>query len=222
MRAQTQLIDDLLDVSRIVSGRLRLDIQTVELAPIIATCVDSIRPAAAKKGVALDAVLDFQAFVSGDTERLQQVVWNLVSNAVKFTPKGGRVQFASTARSSIAEVRCERHRARHRTRDVCPTSSTASGRPTARRRGATAGSDSGSRSRGPSWSFTEARSGPRARVWARARRSRSAFRSPSSRSNPSRLPCHYRSRHRARPALTGYASWSWRMNRRIVTCSTGS
>ena len=105
VRAQTQLIDDLLDVSRIVSGRLRLDIQTVELAPIIATCVDSIRPAAAKKGVALDAVLDFQAFVSGDTERLQQVVWNLVSNAVKFTPKGGRVQIRLHRTESIAEVR---------------------------------------------------------------------------------------------------------------------
>jgi PAS domain S-box-containing protein len=104
VRAQTQLVDDLLDVSRIISGRLRLDVQTVELAPIIAAAVEIVRPAADPKDLRLDAVLDFQAFVSGDPGRLQQVFLNLLSNAVKFTPKGGRVQVRLHRTESVAEV----------------------------------------------------------------------------------------------------------------------
>jgi PAS domain S-box-containing protein len=104
VRAQTQLVDDLLDVSRIVSGRLRLDVQTVELAPIIAASVEVVRPGALAKGVRLDAVLDFQAFVSGDPERLQQVFLNLLANAIKFTPKGGRVQVHLHRTESVAEI----------------------------------------------------------------------------------------------------------------------
>jgi signal transduction histidine kinase/ActR/RegA family two-component response regulator len=104
VRAQTQLVDDLLDVSRIVSGRLRVEVQTVELAPIVEACVDAVRPWAASKGIRLDVVLDFQAFVSGDSERLQQVVRNLLSNAIKFTPKGGRVQVRLHRTESVAEL----------------------------------------------------------------------------------------------------------------------
>ncbi|MGH7359058.1 MAG: sensor histidine kinase, partial [Candidatus Rokuibacteriota bacterium] len=104
VRTQTQLVDDLLDVSRIVSGRLRLEVQTVELAPIVEACVEAVRPWAAGKGIRLDVVLDFQAFVSGDSERLQQVVRNLLSNAIKFTPKGGRVQVRLHRTESVAEL----------------------------------------------------------------------------------------------------------------------
>jgi PAS domain S-box-containing protein len=104
VRVQTQLVDDLLDVSRIVSGRLKLEVQTVELAPIIEACVDAVRPWAEANGVRLDVVLDFQAFVSGDAERLQQVIRNLLSNALKFTPKGGRVQVRLHRTESVAEV----------------------------------------------------------------------------------------------------------------------
>jgi len=91
--AQVQLIDDLLDVSRIVSGKIRLDVQRVDLVPVVRAALDSISPAAAAKGIRVQTVLDPRAGpITGDPNRLQQVVWNLLSNAVKFTPKGGRIQ----------------------------------------------------------------------------------------------------------------------------------
>jgi len=92
-RAQTQIIDDLLDMSRIVSGKVRLDVQRVDLAAVARLAADTVRPAADAKGVKLQVVLDPLAGpVSGDPNRLQQVLWNILSNAVKFTPRGGRVQ----------------------------------------------------------------------------------------------------------------------------------
>jgi PAS domain S-box-containing protein len=92
-RAQVRLIDDLLDLSRIMSGRFRLDVQQVSLLEIVRGALDSIEPTARTKGVRLESVLDPQSVVvSGDPARLQQVFWNLLSNAVKFTPKGGRIQ----------------------------------------------------------------------------------------------------------------------------------
>jgi PAS domain S-box-containing protein len=92
-QSQVQLIDDILDVSRIIRGKLRLDVRPAELAPVIEAAVDSVRPAAEAKGIRLQVVLDPGAGpVSGDPDRLQQVVWNLLSNAIKFTPKDGRVQ----------------------------------------------------------------------------------------------------------------------------------
>jgi CheY-like chemotaxis protein len=92
-RAQTQIIEDLLDMSRIISGKVRLDVQRVDLAPVVAAAVDALKPTADAKGVRLHVVLDPRAGpVSGDPSRLQQVFWNLLSNAVKFTPRGGRVQ----------------------------------------------------------------------------------------------------------------------------------
>ncbi len=92
-RAQAQLIEDLLDVSRIISGKLRLDVQAVDLPAVIETALSAIRPAADAREIGLHHVVDPQAGpVSGDPARLQQVVWNLLSNAVKFTPRGGRVE----------------------------------------------------------------------------------------------------------------------------------
>ena len=91
--AQVQLIDDLLDVSRIVSGKMRLDVQHVDLASVVRAALDSMSPAAAAKGIRLQTALDPRAGpITGDPNRLQQVVWNLVSNAVKFTPRGGQIQ----------------------------------------------------------------------------------------------------------------------------------
>jgi CheY-like chemotaxis protein len=92
-QSQAQLVADLLDVSRIISGKLRLDVRTVDLIFIINAAIDSIRPAADAKGIRLQAILDPAAGpISGDADRLQQIVWNLLTNAVKFTPKGGRIQ----------------------------------------------------------------------------------------------------------------------------------
>src|SRR5262249_20775357 len=89
----TQIVEDVLDVSRIIAGKLRLDVQPVELPRVVEQAVESILPAANGKGVRVKTVLDPRAApISGDPERLQQVVWNLVSNAVKFTPRGGQVQ----------------------------------------------------------------------------------------------------------------------------------
>jgi CheY-like chemotaxis protein len=90
---QTQLIEDLLDMSRIISGKLRLDIQSVEPVPVIEAAIEALRPAALAKEIRLERLLDPAAGpISGDPARLQQVVWNLLSNAIKFTPKGGKVQ----------------------------------------------------------------------------------------------------------------------------------
>src|SRR6185503_9080455 len=92
-RAQVRLIDDLLDLSRIMSGRFRLDVQQVSLGDIVRSALDSIEPTARTKGVRVESVLDPRSVVvAGDPARLQQVFWNLLSNAVKFTPKGGKIQ----------------------------------------------------------------------------------------------------------------------------------
>jgi PAS domain S-box-containing protein len=92
-RAQSQLIDDLLDVSRIITGNLRLDVRQVEPGSFIGAAVEALRPAAEAKGVRIQKAMDTGVVsVAGDPARLQQVVWNLLSNAIKFTPKGGRVQ----------------------------------------------------------------------------------------------------------------------------------
>ncbi len=93
MRAQVQLIDDLLDLNRIMAGKLRLDLQQVAVADVIHAAVESVTLAAAAKGVTLQVLLDpGRATANGDAARLQQVVWNLLNNAIKFTPAGGKVQ----------------------------------------------------------------------------------------------------------------------------------
>ena len=92
-RAQAQLIDDLLDLSRIMSGRIRLDVQQIAMIDVVRGAIDSAEPTAQAKGVRLESILDPRGgTVSGDPARLQQIFWNLLSNAIKFTPKGGKVQ----------------------------------------------------------------------------------------------------------------------------------
>ncbi len=91
-KAQSQIIDDILDVSRIITGKLAMDLDPLELAPIIEAAVDVVRPTAEAKGLRIQTELPAQPMViAGDSNRLQQIVWNLLSNAIKFTPSGGRV-----------------------------------------------------------------------------------------------------------------------------------
>ncbi len=91
-KAQAQLIDDLLDVSRIISGKLRLNICPVEPVSIVELALDSVSPAADAKEITLEAKLDKNiGTIPGDPDRIQQIIWNLLSNAIKFTPNGGRV-----------------------------------------------------------------------------------------------------------------------------------
>jgi CheY-like chemotaxis protein len=90
---QTRLVDDLLDASRIVMGKLRVHLRPIDLAASIRAAVEAVRPAAMTKSIFLDCVLDPSvAPVDGDPTRIQQIVWNLLANAIKFTPHGGRVQ----------------------------------------------------------------------------------------------------------------------------------
>jgi PAS domain S-box-containing protein len=104
-RTQAQLIDDLLDLSRIVAGKLRLQVGPVELASVVEQAIEVARPAADAKQIRLQTILDTEAgVISGDPGRLQQVVWNLLSNAVKFTPKGGRIQITVERINSHVEI----------------------------------------------------------------------------------------------------------------------
>ena len=103
-RVQTQMIDDLLDMSRIVSGKINLDVQRVELAGVVESAIATVRPAAEARGIRLQPVLDSSVVVWADPDRLQQVVWNLLSNAIKFTDKEGRVQVVLQRVNSHAEI----------------------------------------------------------------------------------------------------------------------
>jgi signal transduction histidine kinase/ActR/RegA family two-component response regulator len=91
VNAQSKLIEDLLDVSRITTGKLRISRKQVSLAGIVEAAVDSARPLATEKHVHLHAAISPCPLITGDADRMQQVVWNLLSNAIKFTPKGGKV-----------------------------------------------------------------------------------------------------------------------------------
>ncbi|HOC18171.1 MAG TPA: PAS domain S-box protein [Vicinamibacterales bacterium] len=105
-RAQVQLVDDLLDVSRIVAGKLRLDLRETELPPVLRAAVETVRPAAEAKTIRLESeISDDLPRVRGDAARLQQVAWNLLANAVKFTPDGGTVGLAAGRRDADVEVR---------------------------------------------------------------------------------------------------------------------
>jgi PAS domain S-box-containing protein len=104
-RSQAQIIDDLLDVSRIITGKLRLDVREVDPTSFIESAIEAVRPAAEAKGVRLQKVIDTGILsIAGDPSRLQQVVWNLLSNAIKFTPKGGRVQLRLERVNSHIEI----------------------------------------------------------------------------------------------------------------------
>src|SRR5438105_4054545 len=101
----TQMVEDVLDVSRIAAGKIRLHIQSVDLVTVLREALATVTPAADAKGVRLESILDQHVGpVSGDPDRLQQVMWNLLSNAVKFTPRGGRVQMRLQRVNSHIEV----------------------------------------------------------------------------------------------------------------------
>ena len=104
-RAQAQLIDDLLDVSRIITGKLRIDVRPLDPNSFVEAAVEAVRPAAEAKGVRVQRIMDTGIItVSGDPVRLQQVVWNLLSNAIKFTPRGGTVQIRLERVNSHIEI----------------------------------------------------------------------------------------------------------------------
>ncbi|HSJ97436.1 MAG TPA: ATP-binding protein [Myxococcota bacterium] len=104
-QAQAKLIEDLLDVSRIAEGKLRLQVRPFDLNQVVENAVETVRPAAEARSIRLQVVLDSSgAVVSGDPDRLQQLVWNLLSNAVKFTPKGGRVHVTLERVNSHVEI----------------------------------------------------------------------------------------------------------------------
>jgi CheY-like chemotaxis protein len=103
--ALTQIVEDVLDISRIIAGKIRLDVQPVELPMVVHNAIATVQPAADARHVRLQAIIDPRVGpVSGDPDRLQQVVWNLLSNAVKFTPKQGRVQVRVERVNSHIEV----------------------------------------------------------------------------------------------------------------------
>jgi signal transduction histidine kinase len=104
-RSQNQLVEDLLDVSRIITGKLRLDVRPVDPAGIIESAIEAVLPAAEAKEIRLQKVLDTAvSSISGDPARLQQVIWNLLSNAIKFTPRGGRVHVRLERVNSHIEI----------------------------------------------------------------------------------------------------------------------
>jgi len=105
-RVQTQLIEDLLDMSRITSGKLRMEVQRLQPVTLVEAAVETVAPAANAKGIRLETELDPDAGpISGDPGRLQQVVWNLLSNAIKFTPRDGTVQIILERVNSHVEIR---------------------------------------------------------------------------------------------------------------------
>jgi PAS domain S-box-containing protein len=105
-KVQAQIIDDILDVSRIVTGNLYLEFEPLELTPILEAATNVVRPTADAKHISIDVSLSDQpALVSGDAHRLQQIVWNLLSNAIKFTPAGGRVQIETEQTDAHVSLR---------------------------------------------------------------------------------------------------------------------
>jgi CheY-like chemotaxis protein/two-component sensor histidine kinase len=103
-QAQAQLIEDLLDVSRIVSGKLRLEMRPVDVREVIEEALDTVRPTADARGVLLTPAIGNVGPVSGDAQRLQQVVWNLLSNSIKFTPRGGTVTVGAEQVGSMVRI----------------------------------------------------------------------------------------------------------------------
>ena len=106
--AQTRLIDDMLDMARIMSGKLRLDLQPVDLANIALTAIDVVTPAATAKGISILTKFETgEPWLMGDPDRIQQIVWNLLSNAVKFTESGGRVSVGLTRQADVLTLTVE-------------------------------------------------------------------------------------------------------------------
>ena len=104
-RAQAGIVNDILDVSRVITGKFHIDPQPVDLAPLVRSSVNALHPAAAAKGIAISVSLDQSAgLVAGDPDRLQQITWNLLSNAIKFTPEGGSVEVSLRRADSYLEL----------------------------------------------------------------------------------------------------------------------
>jgi two-component system CheB/CheR fusion protein len=104
-KSQVRLIEDILDTSRITTGKLRLNVSEIALAPVIEAAIDVARPSAETKNIQIEALLEPETIVvSGDPDRLQQVIWNLLSNAIKFTPVGGRVTLKLERTQSLAQI----------------------------------------------------------------------------------------------------------------------
>jgi signal transduction histidine kinase len=155
--AQVQLVEDLLDISRIITGNMRLDLRPVDIKTVIETALDAVRPAAVLKGLRLETVLDPDAgTVTGDAGRLRQVVWNLLSNAVKFTPSHGRVDVWLHRATACVEIVVS-DTGQGIAPEVFPTSSTVFDRATAASRDAMAASVWGWRSSGTSSTCTAVR-----------------------------------------------------------------
>jgi len=104
-KTQAQIISDILDVSRIITGKLRVELRPIELAKIVRTAVDTLAPAAAAKSVELDVKIEVEnGLVAGDPDRLQQVFWNLIANAIKFTPAHGKITVSLRRRDSVLQL----------------------------------------------------------------------------------------------------------------------
>lgn len=105
-RAQNKLIEDLLEMSSIISGKVRLDMHRLDTADLVEAAVESVKPTAQAKGVILQKTLDENVdSIIGDSNRLQQILWNLLSNSIKFTPKGGKIEVRVEQRDSFLEIR---------------------------------------------------------------------------------------------------------------------
>jgi signal transduction histidine kinase/CHASE1-domain containing sensor protein/ActR/RegA family two-component response regulator len=104
-KAQAQIVDDILDVSRIITGNLYIDLHPIEVAPVVQNAINVVRPTADAKGIRIETEVDnTPAMVSGDANRLQQVIWNLLSNAVKFTDSGGSVKVKVSQANAAVEI----------------------------------------------------------------------------------------------------------------------
>lgn len=183
---QRQLIEDLLDMSRIVSGKVRLDVQRIDLGTIVEAALLSARPAADAKQLKVTTVLDRgSATLWGDPNRLQQAIWNLLTNAIKFTPKGGRIEVIQRRNGSTIELSVQ-DTGRASTPDSCPMSSSASDNRTRRPLGCTAASAWAWRSSRRWWNSTVDECPRQALDWDMAQRS--PFACPSR----SAIPAHWR------------------------------
>lgn len=104
VKAQRQLIEDILDVSRIITGKMRIDLHPIEVSAAIEAAIESLQPLLDSKAIVLRRVFDTTAMVLGDASRLQQVMWNLLANAIKYTPRGGRVTVSASRAGSSIEI----------------------------------------------------------------------------------------------------------------------
>ena len=173
---QAQLIEDLRDVSRIISGNLRLDVQDVDFTQTVAHAIQALKLASERKDITIVSSPDLDGNpITGNPNRLQQVLWNLLSNAIKFTPSGGRIDIGVGVVDGHVRITVS-DSGRGIAPEFLPYVFDASSRRTAPRHGRSAGSASGSRSRATSLIFTAERSTWRARALGAAQHSPSSCR----------------------------------------------